>query len=276
MQEVGPEQRQYRSDVRLYGRVSPQRSSTPAFTVPYYPQTNYQEVVAIAEQDYIFTDAATDAPYGTIYQSDSDPYIARLTQNNVSTAVGSTLPIPIGSLQSTGNPGATYNILLGVFETNPVESLLDIFWETTTTGLISDLNSIAGDSTVVSDFDFQWQQTEASASGSYITASPFFPKVQSGISDAPIASSNVALLRVTDSNGDISNDWSNIVKIPANSPAPDSSTEAYDRYNIQVVNPKFFELNQGLNTFNFEFSVTNNDVTPSETYSRTITVVWVM
>lgn len=271
--EVGPEQRQYRSDVRLYGRVSPQRSSTPAFTVPYYPQTNYQEVVAIAEQDYIFTDAATDAPYGTIYQSDSDPYIARLTQNNVSTAVGSTLPIPIGSLQSTGNPGATYNILLGVFETNPVESLLDIFWETTTTGLISDLNSIAGDSTVVSDFDFQWQQTEASASGSYITASPFFPKVQSGISDAPITSSNVALLRVTDSNGDISNDWSNIVKIPANSPAPDSSTEAYDRYNIQVVNPKFFELNQGLNTFNFEFSVTNNDVTPSETYSRTITVV---
>ena len=29
---------------------------------------------------------------------------------------------------------------LAVLETPPVESLLDIFWETTTTGLISDLN----------------------------------------------------------------------------------------------------------------------------------------
>ena len=271
--EVGPEQRQYRSDVRLYGRVSPERTSSPTFTIPYYPQTNYQEVVAVAEQDYIFTDAAVDAPYGTIYQSDSDPYIARLTQNNVSTAVGSTLPLPIGSLQSTGNPGASYNILLGVFETNPVESLLDIFWETTTTGLISDLNSIAGDSTVVSDFDFQWQQTEASVAGSYITSNPFFPKVQSGISDEPIVNSLITLLRVTDSNGDITNDWSGITRIQANQPAPDDTIEAYDRYNIEVVTPKFFELNQGLNTFNFEFLVTNNDVTPSETYNRTITVV---
>ena len=82
--EVGPEQKQYRSDVKLFGRVSPERSTAPAFTVPYYPQTNYQEAVAIAEQDYIFADAATDAPYGTVYQSDSDPYIARLTQGNVS------------------------------------------------------------------------------------------------------------------------------------------------------------------------------------------------
>ena len=99
--EVGPEQKQYRSDVKLFGRVSPESTTAPAFSVPYYPQTNYQEPVAIAEQDYIFADAATDAPYGTVYQSDSDPYIARLTQGNVSTVAGSSLPLPIGS--STDN-----------------------------------------------------------------------------------------------------------------------------------------------------------------------------
>ena len=35
-------------------------------------------------------------------------------------------------------PGIQY---LAVYETEPTESALDIYWETTTAGLISDLNS---------------------------------------------------------------------------------------------------------------------------------------
>ena len=36
-------------------------------------------------------------------------------------------------------PGIQY---LAVYETEPVESLLDIFWETASTGIISDLNNL--------------------------------------------------------------------------------------------------------------------------------------
>ena len=135
--EVGPEQKQYGSEVELYGRVTPERAGPPNFTKPYYPQQNSQTVVTIAEQDNLFADATAAAPYATVYQSDSNPYIARLSQGDVSSAVGSTLPKPIGSLQ-VNNLSSVYGIFLGVFETAPVESLLEIFWETSSTGLISD------------------------------------------------------------------------------------------------------------------------------------------
>jgi len=259
--EVGPEQKQYRSDVKLFGRVSPERSTAPAFTIPYYPQTNYQEPVAIAEQDYIFTDAATDAPYGTIYQSDSDPYIARLTQGDVSTTVGSSLPLPIGSLQTTGNPGATYPIRLGVFETAPVESLLDIFWETSTSGLISDLNKTAGALTTVSGWvqgnnqPFVFNQSEATQQSVNITSEPFAPAVDNGFGEVAMRNSKVTLISVNDNvpgSAPITADYFALETIEeANSQYP------WRSYNIKVKNPKRFEDNPLINAFKFTFLVEN-------------------
>ena len=272
--EVGPEQKQYRSDVKLFGRVSPQRSTTPAFTVPYYPQTNYQEPVAIAEQDYIFADAATDAPYGTVYQSDSDPYIARLTQGDVSTVVGSNEPLPIGSLQTTGNPGATYPILLGVFETAPVESLLDIFWETSTSGLISELNAIAGLSTSADGWiqsgangsqqtqPFVFNQSEASIADSMITTTPFAPTFQSNLLSVPFTSSDVVLLEVKRASGEVLYDsgmssadryFNPIIKI---NQGTGSNPQGFDAYNIQINKPLVFSSTPTDNRLLFKFSIT--------------------
>ena len=125
--EVGPEQKQYGSEVQLFGRVTPENSATPSNTIPYYPQINSQTVVTISEQNNLFADADPVVPYGTIYQTDSNPYVARLAQNNVGNPP-ETLPLPIGSQQvSTGTIPLDYNILLGVFETAPVElSLIHI------------------------------------------------------------------------------------------------------------------------------------------------------
>ena len=260
--EVGPEQKQYRSDVRLYGRVSPERNDAPAFTVPYYPQTNYQEPVAIAEQDYIFADAATDAPYGTVYQSDSDPYIARLTQGNVSTVVGSDLPTPIGSLQTTGNPGAIYPILLGVFETDPTTSLLDIFWETSSTGLVSDFNESAG-LTGNSDgwYNFEFNQTEATAQNSPATTGTFSPKIDDGFNGTPMLLSDVTLVSVIDGAGEnITANW-NLVKITTAGQA--------DSYNLVVQNPMYFSPNALKNTFTFNFRV--EDLSTGNIFNMPIT-----
>ena len=244
--EVGPEQKQYRSDVRLYGRVSPERNDAPAFTVPYYPQTNYQEPVAIAEQDYIFADAATDAPYGTVYQSDSDPYIGRLTQGNVSTVVGSDLPIPIGSLQTTGNPGAIYPILLGVFETDPTTSLLDIFWETSSTGLVSDFNESAGlTGNSKGWYNFNFIQTEATEKDDDATTE-FSPKIDNGFEGEAMRYSNVTLLSAFDGLKDVTSSWSLVKILKAGQP---------DAYKLVVQKPMYYSTNPLERTFTFNFRV---------------------
>ena len=68
---------------------------------------------------------------------------AEITFVNFSTLkVATSVPITIGDVisvtQGVGTPGIQQ---LAVYETKPVESLLDIFWETTTSGIVSELNS---------------------------------------------------------------------------------------------------------------------------------------
>ena len=267
--EVGPEQKQYGSEVELFGRVSPDRTAPPTFTSPYYPQVNSQTVVTIAIQDNLFADANTAAPYGSVYQSESNPYIARLSQGNVSSAVGSTLPKPIGSLQ-INNLSSDYEILLGVFETAPVESLLDIFWETSTSGLISDLNDVAGSQTGISGWiDFNFSQTEGTNEGASIvqtkvnnvvTSVTFAPGVPSAFGDVAMTNSLVELTGITHGGpqpNDISSDFTDIIPVEI---GQGQYPRSWRSYKIEVINPKYFEINGALNEFTFSFNVTNLDV----------------
>jgi len=71
-------------------------------------------------------------------------------------------------------PGIQY---LAVYETKPVESLLDIFWETSTSGLISDLNNaiINQDSAGANLTEFnQTPFTEGLALGGNVLSAPFY------------------------------------------------------------------------------------------------------
>ena len=274
--EVGPEQKQYGSEVQLFGRVTPENSATPSNTIPYYPQINSQTVVTISEQNNLFADADPVVPYGTIYQTDSNPYVARLAQNNVGNPP-ETLPLPIGSQQvSTGTIPLDYNILLGVFETAPVESLLDIFWETSTAGLISDLNKAAGaDNSASGFFNFNYIQTEATVSGDSVTELPFAPSTDSGLGAQPMQFSSIPVssFNVSSAGVDITSDFV-FTKINANSPSPTGSpTLGYDSYLITVANPKRFRADGSQNTFTFSFSITNNTPgipQPPATITRTV------
>ena len=66
---------------------------------------------------------------------------------------------------------------LAVFETKPVESLLDIFWETSTSGLVSDLNTAILDQSLgganLENFATT-NFTEAATIGTVITDAPFY------------------------------------------------------------------------------------------------------
>jgi hypothetical protein len=249
--EVGPEQKQYGSEVQLFGRVTPENSPTPTVTKPYYPQVNSQTVVTISEQNNLFADANPVVPYGTIYQTDSNPYVARLSQNNVGNPP-QTLPLPIGSQQvSAGAIPLDYNILLGVFETSPVESLLDIFWETSSSGLISDLNAIAGEDTTVSGFtNFTSNWSEGNGAGSNLTAIPFIPTFFAGVNTQPLVTSTMELLSVTrgTSNTDIKDNLFNALE-------KSTSPNGYDQYNITIKNPQVFVSTLNDNKYNFTFRV---------------------
>ena len=259
--EVGPEQLQYRSNVRLFGRVTPNfiLDTAPTYNEPYYPGNNVMTVASISEQNNMFLIASRTPPYSTVYQTDSDPYIARITQNKV----GSN---PIGSSQINSLTNS-YNIILGVFETAPFESLLDIFYETTTAGLVSDLNDAAAAPTSISGWEFPWIQTEGFTGGSDVfEIGGFYPtKVDGADPNAPIADSTVTLISVTNSNGDdISDNWKDSNDVPLNTvissggTLPFTLTNGIKTYQLKVNNPLYFESTAELNEFTFTFNVIDN------------------
>ena len=142
LNEVGPTEKQYRSSVRLFGRVAPINNSgvigSPInYNQQYYPNTVSDTVISIstlAETNYNNSTAeganpsSFDINYLEFYQSNTNPLIARIDTFK-----------PIGK-QNVDPTLRTYLNTLAVYETDPTESLLDIYWETTSSGLISDLN----------------------------------------------------------------------------------------------------------------------------------------
>ena len=137
LSEVGPDQRQYRSSVNLFGRVTPYpdvRASN--YSTQYYPTAlpdSIPNIATIRDTNYIATlnipGQGLDLSYNEFYQSDTNPSIARVSTNN-----------GIGKVST--NADDDYGDALGIYETGPVTSLLDIYWETSTVGLISELNKI--------------------------------------------------------------------------------------------------------------------------------------
>jgi len=122
LSEVGPDQKQYRSSVQLFGRVE----NTATGNKQYFPGTLTDTVVSISSADDSNMDLETlsDTGVGNLYQLDTNPLIARVSTKN-----------PIGVTTASMVP------YLAIYETEPVDSVLDIYWETSTVGLISDLNA---------------------------------------------------------------------------------------------------------------------------------------
>ena len=196
LSEVGPDQKQFRSSVQLFGRVENTLVGTAADAaknnIQYYPGTNTDTAINIAtsnDSNMDFSNLSTEGQQN-LYQIDSKPLIARLA---TSTSIG-----------IVTNTTANINMqpFLAIYETEPVDSLLDIFWETTTVGMISDLNAdvstgFAGPSTL--SFDFASFQEDISP-GDAIT-DLVYPVSQEG---APFDASDpttATAFSVTDNNG---------------------------------------------------------------------------
>lgn len=140
LSEVGPDQEQYRSSgVRLHGRVE----NANGFTKQVYPGRIDNEVTRIGTFRELFTNVEDTtgsidvSAFEDLEGIKSNPLIAIIENTQ---GFGNTL------LDIPENNDDAYQTDLAVFEAEPVQSRLDIYWETSTSGLISDLNTLINNS----------------------------------------------------------------------------------------------------------------------------------
>ena len=214
LQEIGPDQKQYSSSVTLYGRVTNTMTPTP-YNKQYYPRLSSQGKNAIAHTSTAIANAfevnmgfgdlsassgqpANEAVSGDLvfYQIETNPLIARISTTEKSIGATAILLNGVGNMKP----------FLAVYETEPTESLLEIYWETTTAGLIVDLNTaIASGSGGASSFEnVNWEFKEdflPSVSGApvYVT-DEFYPLNEEG--DPYLIDIEGELVSVIDGNGD--------------------------------------------------------------------------
>ena len=181
LSEVGPEQKQFRSSVRLFGRVTnlPVTQQGQATVTPATANTQFYPGVFAHIVSNIATTADSNMEFETLsatgqenlYQIDTKPLIARIT-----TTRGVNDPINIGVV-TTGSGGlGIMTPQLAIYETEPNISRLDIYYETTTSGLISDLNFVVENNTSIAagldNYNFFLEES-ASLNYSEATGAPF-------------------------------------------------------------------------------------------------------
>jgi hypothetical protein len=255
LSEVGPDQKQYGSSVRLFGRVAPQRGNTDTNNEQWYPNISSDQVTKIAtaeDSGYDTTNAITG-----MYKSDSNPLIA-----TISSLAPSASTETFGRLPDIAS-GAAQN--LSIYETNPTISLLDIFWESSTSGLLSDLNqqarNVFNGVTGVdnSTYDFEFEEDEvASPSSPFTVAGPFrfvnnngpIPSEGAGNNNPVVTVDNLV---VRDANGFAMQGWQ-IVRDGSTTPG-----QLTNQFNLQTTGSKVFLEDPNYRTYTFTYTVTYED-----------------
>jgi len=160
LSEVGPAQKQFASSVILYPRVGNNIELYNNNQID--PGNTYAFVSTIATASSLFypdgvIPTSIPAGFNQFYQLNSDPLIARIST--------------VEKLGVLSNASATV-INLAIYETKPVESRLDIYWETSTSGLISDLNTaiqLGSPFTINSMEGWNFILSEAASPGDIVT-----------------------------------------------------------------------------------------------------------
>ena len=256
LSEVGPLQKQFRSSVRLIGRVENTQYATVAVgNQQFYPGRLTDTTSSIEDLRSLFdVDEQTvnqnkpitdnDNPFFPFYKAESDPLVAQITTTQ-----------PFGLINfETSAPNGTFEAIenLTIFETEPDLSRLDFYFETSTSGLISELNvAVATDTGGAFGIDnFNFSQTEATGLGAFV-ANNFYP---TDITDSPINNTTMTLTSVVDGTGaNRTSEWGlNTSLVGA-------------RYEYILVAAAYQYYGPGANTnesYTFTFAVTDNTTTP--------------
>ena len=268
LSEVGPLQKQFRSSVRLIGRVENTEYETVAVgNQQFYPgrttntTSSIEDLRSIFDLDELFNASSTptpvtdsESPYFPFYKKESDPLIAQITTTREFGLVNT----PLG-----GGSNPTYAAIenLTIFETEPDLSRLDFYFETSTSGLISELNlAVAEDIGGAYGFnDFVFNQNESKSLGQTVT-NDFYPLDVAG---AGITSSTATLVSVQDTTGnDRTGEW---ILVSA------GNGSGFDSYKLNTAAYQYFGPNANTNeSYVFTFSVIDTTDPQDPSTARTL------
>ena len=259
LSEVGPDQKQFRSSVQLFGRVTNNMTTGTANNLQYYPGKNPVSHTAISistadDSGMAYADLASPGGKENLYEVDTNPLIARLSTTNGSTN-------PIGVI-STAVSSTNMSPFLAIYETEPVESLLDIFWETPTVGLISDLNdAIASNYTgAVGWSSFSSTNFKESNTGNFITG--LSPVDQSGANLVNTSISAINVINQVPPNGTgVTEGFINPVVRTGSGTNADPHLYNFSKVADQALWPNGFVYNENANLRNFIITSTITNLT---------------
>ena len=123
LQEVGPNQTKYRSSEILFPVVENYHTNTENWNQPFFPGNEKFNVTTIAPFNAL--DDLGGTAHEAIFENTEDPLIMRIGDNH-------------GGLGATDQHMEPF---LSIAETTPFISNIDIYYETSTSGLISELNT---------------------------------------------------------------------------------------------------------------------------------------
>ena len=233
--EVGADDKTFNSTTVLYNRVNPRASITSLYSTQSKTKTKGEKVVSIEPFKELGDWAKTkgklypggdtqsvpqpwypyipnpNPPLGTsldvkynfydiFFKAQSNPFIATIETS-----------FQIGATPTYGSKEGIENSWqdLGVFETEPTKSVLDIYYETSSSGLISVLNDDVGTNGPFSLRDdsgndsvtgaLQWILSENDASGSDATL--YFQAFDASSSQCADQNNTMSIVSVIDGNG---------------------------------------------------------------------------
>ena len=262
---VGPNDKIFSSSVRLHPRVNPSFRNTTGITneqnsFVIFPVTKADEVERIIDNAVSSLSTTT----GTLSTKGLEVDVTKIYKGNTATIATVSNEQTFGT-DAQNTSAASFNVL-GVYENNPVESLLDIYYETSTAGFISEVNvdintGSLGPVSITSDLLQMYENTEPYLVGSGTDNNPQFGTVIYTIE--PLNSAG-AFTSDPNSTCQLSSVFSSV------NPIGDiqSSFTVIPQLTAQVPNGRFdvyaneyFYWGLAGQTFNFTVSITANSIT---------------
>ena len=211
--EVGPQDKSFRSSVVLFGRVANTDNNFSNIGNEQYIPTNERlsfttnviedlfdlfDVLQFQSGSNVVPITSYQNAFHGFYKSDSNPFIAEfITSQTTDDQFG------IFNVDAGGTSGFQDIENLAIFETAPTVSKLDLYYETSTSGLIEDLNAAVGSSSGGASSIGSWSyfQEEDMASGTAVASG--FEFLNFG--GVPLNGAVATLTSVIDNSGSLIN-----------------------------------------------------------------------
>ena len=286
LSEVGPQDKTFRSSVRLFGRVentealaAGQENYSNKGNSQYYPNrrffttNNIEDLYDLfdtnqfIENNEVIPVVDPLNPYYAFFKAESNPFIGEFVTSNIEDN-----QFGVVNLRKTSPTAPAYSKInnLAIFETAPTLSKIDIFYETSTAGLISDLNNAVINSSngssgfgdiVTSDF-LESLTANQDITDDFFLVNTFGTNVETSDITTPLT-----LTSVVNGNGiDVTN-YFNLVGNQTSGFNVQTTSFFTDGGSGQNQPSIYYSTDANLRQFTFNFSVAVNEVSTTPNFS---------